>query len=224
MKHARYLLLPFFVGALVFGVDVSFDADEAGFGLSYGSEAAAQQRTTKTTTRTTTRSRHGVPSRSVTTEHRVTYTTGPVVQTRTYVRYHRGPGHVRHRYYWHHGHHVHHHHYRPPQREVIIVEVEPKKLPPISCPVRTESYQNEHEQWCATARGTMHGPFLRWHENGHIAVEGNYAYGVKDGIWTEWHPNGEPRAEGEYVDGERVGVWVRWNQYGEESSVIDYGR
>lgn len=201
------------------------------------SEVSAQQRTTTTTTTTT---RRGAPAQRAqrttnrntnrnsnhTNQRTVVRHSGPAVQTRTYIRYHRGPTHVRHRYYQHNTHtrHVHHHHDHPAERQVIVVEVVRQQMPPIACPIRTESFQNDSEQWCATRRGTMHGPYLRWHENGHIAIEGNYAYGSKDGIWTEWHSNGEPRVEGEYVDGERIGIWVRWTTRGEESSVIDYGR
>ncbi|MFU8804250.1 MAG: toxin-antitoxin system YwqK family antitoxin [Bradymonadaceae bacterium] len=198
---------------------------------------AQQRRTTTTTTTTTTTSKSGRTNRRAAprqrtthrTERHVTRHSTPTVQTRTYIRYTRGPTHVRHRYYRPRGHvhthtrHIHHHHHHPPQREVIVVEVERQTLPPLSCPVRTESNQTEFEQWCATSRGTMHGPFLRWYDNGHIAVEGAYAYGQKDGIWTEWHANGEPRVEGEYVDGERAGTWIHWNRHGEEVSITHYG-
>lgn len=118
---------------------------------------------------------------------------------------------------------VHHHYdYVEPEPRVVVVEVERPRLPEISCPVRTQSNQNEFEQWCETARGVKHGSYVRRHSNGQIAIEGEYEYDQKEGLWTEWHSNGEPRLEGEYSNNERAGVWVRWDNRGQEVSVVDY--
>ncbi|MBA2664519.1 MAG: hypothetical protein H0U74_19685 [Bradymonadaceae bacterium] len=147
------------------------------------------------------------------------------VGPRIFIRYHRPGIHVFYGYFprtrSRHYHHHHHHHYVP-ERQVIVVEPEQGALPPLSCPAQSSPQQNDTEQWCTTARGTRHGPYLRWHVNGHIAAEGYFESGQKHGVWTEWYDTGQVTAEGQFENGERTATWVYWNQDGEQISVSNY--
>ena len=121
----------------------------------------------------------------------------------------------------------HHHHHRTvivdPQPDVVVVEAEPVfEMPALECPIRTREERSVNQQWCSTPRGTKHGPFVRWYDNGTIAAQGEYEYDAKHGLWTEYHPNGAMREEGSYKDGERVGMWITWGSDGEELVAVDY--
>ncbi|RDV39880.1 hypothetical protein DV096_04780 [Bradymonadaceae bacterium TMQ3] len=104
----------------------------------------------------------------------------------------------------------------------MIVEVDRFTNTELSCPARTHRVATRDEQYCATSRGTRHGPYMRVHPNGQIAEEGEYLNGARVGLWTEWHTNGEPSCEGEYDEGSRVGAWIRWTRNGLEASVVSY--
>lgn len=118
--------------------------------------------------------------------------------------------------------HYNHVYHTPPQQVIILERDSQQTLPTLDCPPQSRPRQTELEQWCETPRGTRHGPFIRWHENGHIAAEGNYENGQPDGVWTEWHDNGQVMSEGAYEDGARTGTWVYWDQDGEEISITRY--
>ena len=52
------------------------------------------------------------------------------------------------------------------------------------------------------------GPYRRWHANGRLAVEGQYAGGLRTGEWTAYHPAGDLESRGQYKDGEPDGKWT----------------
>lgn len=139
---------------------------------------------------------------------------------------HHGHHHHTYRSHWHRPHHrLHHHHsvlhsVTPPQ--VIVVESDTFRPPPLECPIRTEAVTVGLEQWCQTPRGTKHGDYRRWYTDGTLAAQGAYAFDAQEGAWTEWHPNGALREEGEFVKGRRVGTWVSWTSDGAENSSVEY--
>lgn len=236
-KHALALLIAFFV-AVPGAVMLDSDSGQAHAQLRESRKPGVRQHkqagkrtTTTTTTRTTTTTHKGTKVRNVrpnrpthpSHHHRRPVTHAPRRTHTTVVHHHhhrppRSRVHVR--YHRTHRHVVHHHHVTAPR--VVVVEVNRPRFGTLDCPSRTYARQSNFEQWCATTRGVRHGPFLRYHPDGHLAVEGEYEYGEKHGLWTEWHSNGEPRAEGEYIDGERVGTWVRWDRNGNETSIVNY--
>ena len=137
--------------------------------------------------------------------------------------------------YVHHG--VHNHHYYdhrydygytyrtyPTHTRVVVVEAPEAEwqMPALQCPVRSEEARTEREQWCATSRGTRHGLYRRWYDDGVLAAQGEYAFDQKEGVWLEFHPNGALREEGQYVDGKRDGTWITWGADGEELVSVDY--
>jgi len=56
----------------------------------------------------------------------------------------------------------------------------------------------------------LHGPYRERHENGKLAVEGEYAHGKRVGEWIVRDPNGAIEEQGEYRDGFRTGTWESW--------------
>lgn len=205
-------------------------------GMSYSPAVSAQSRTSGKTTvkksrtetrRTTTRrttTRHHRPTRHHhSTHHRsgvhvhVDWGLGPTYRSHRHTRTYHYP-----RYY--HYPYVHRHtvvYEREP--EVIVVEAEPAfRMPDLECPIRTDEVRSGLQQWCATSRGTKHGLYRRWYEDGVLAAEGEYEYDVQVGIWTEFHQNGAIREEGAYKDGARVGTWITWGSDGEQLVVVDY--
>ncbi len=132
-------------------------------------------------------------------------------------------------YYYNHGYHHPHTTYRHStvyydrRPEVVIVEREQRfVMPPLECPIRTEEESAGLQQWCATSRGTKHGPFRRWYADGVLATQGEYDYDTKSGVWLEYHANGAIREEGAFKDGARIGTWITWGSDGEELVVVDY--
>jgi len=175
------------------------------------------QRTTTTRTTTTVRGpshnnqrnesnrRPSVTHRSVVTypRHRVQY---------VHPRYHRSYRYVYYPRYQHYDH-----------TSIVYVEVEREpEMPELDCPIYTDSVITDYETYCATDRGTRHGPFVRYHTNGEVAEEGMYDYGTKEGIWVQYHTNGAVKSEGEYHNGEREGLWVNFDNDGEEISRTIY--
>ncbi len=175
------------------------------------------------TTHRRTVHRHGTSRSSV-----QLHVGGPYWSVTTGHRHHgHGHGHHRHRTHRHrvhydHGHHTTHY----VHRDVVIVDSEPADpvfvMPSMSCPIRTEEQRAGLEQWCATDRGTRHGPYRRWYADGQIASEGEFAYDLRHGMWLEFHPNGVIREEGEYSDDERIGTWTTWGSDGEVLVAVDY--
>src|SRR5690606_37993305 len=86
--------------------------------------------------------------------------------------------------YWysHHRHHIYHHHPHVVHRDTQVIVVQPDDLaheqgfvmPQMDCPIRTDEVRSANEQWCATPRGTRHGPYRRWYEDGTLAAQGEY--------------------------------------------------
>ena len=111
-----------------------------------------------------------------------------------------------------------------PAREIIVIHVDDPDpiLPELDCPVGTDERRSGLTQWCSTPRGVKHGPYTRWHDNGQIAVEGEYAYGERDGMWIRWYDDGATQEEGEYLDGDKIGTWIRWDRDGDELGVHEY--
>lgn len=110
--------------------------------------------------------------------------------------------------------------------QVIVVESDRPEpvwvMPPLDCPIRTDEVRSGSEQWCATPRGTRHGSYRRWYDDGVLAAQGEYEYDQKEGVWIEFHPNGAVRDHGQYAGGERIGTWTTWGADGQELVSVDY--
>lgn len=136
--------------------------------------------------------------------------------------------------YWYsthrHGHHHYyynsHPHYVHRDTQVVVIDAAPSEpvfvMPSLSCPIRTDEERIGTEQWCATPRGTRHGPYRRYYADGTLAAQGEYEYDQQEGIWLEFHPNGSLREEGQYDDGQRIGTWTTWGSDGEELVSVNY--
>jgi hypothetical protein len=191
-------------------------------------KSSAKRTTKKKTTTVTTTSGNRVtrtvhttrPSRTVhhrDVRHRTVYHRPVYTHSRTHYvhpRHHHSYRYV----FWprYQSYHTHH-------TDVVYVEVEREpELPELDCPVYTEAVVTDRETYCATDRGTRHGPFVRYHTNGEVAEEGLYDYGSKEGLWVQYHTNGSLKSEGSYHHGEREGEWVNFNSDGEEISRTIY--
>ncbi len=58
------------------------------------------------------------------------------------------------------------------------------------------------------------GPYITWHRNGQMAMQGKYVDDQPDGKFHFWHPNGQKAIEGEYVGGLQTGRWTWWHENG----------
>jgi outer membrane protein assembly factor BamB len=81
----------------------------------------------------------------------------------------------------------------------------------IVCPVGTrleeQAVGSQHQQWCAFADGTRHGPSLRMNSTGDLLERGHWKMGLRDGAWTRYDKDGTRIASGNYAKGERTGTW-----------------
>jgi len=91
-----------------------------------------------------------------------------------------------------------------------------------------------------TGRGGIRsGPYVEWHRNGAVYIEGaneldvphgrwryryedgqmaadiGFRYGDWDGPWQRWYASGQLAEEGEYERGEKTGQWRYLNAEGE---------
>lgn len=46
---------------------------------------------------------------------------------------------------------------------------------------------------------TPHGPFIRWHQNGRVMIEGRYSNGTIQGDWKQYRPDGTPVVSSEGI-------------------------
>jgi len=60
----------------------------------------------------------------------------------------------------------------------------------------------------------VHGPDMRWHENGVPERRTLFEDGVEHGLEGGWFENGQPRRIGEYRRGERDGEWLEYFEDG----------
>ena len=72
------------------------------------------------------------------------------------------------------------------------------------------------------SRWIRHGLFVRYHENGVVASEGNYVNGLEDGVWRDFHPNGQVASEGRYRNGKEEGLWRFWDAKGREEPSVTH--
>jgi antitoxin component YwqK of YwqJK toxin-antitoxin module len=99
------------------------------------------------------------------------------------------------------------------------------------CPPGTERAVAEspsgRERWCRRGgTGLRHGPYLAWHDNGPIQVEGGFSDGRQDGRWRLFYANGRRLLDGEYRDGMKQGPWTFWygNGVKKEAGAFREGR
>lgn len=82
------------------------------------------------------------------------------------------------------------------------------------CPASTKLVQVEQAgfwtQWCEDSDARRQGPFVQWHDNGQLALEGAYVDNFEEGTWRAYYPGGSVESEGEYVGGKRHGEWIYW--------------
>lgn len=93
----------------------------------------------------------------------------------------------------------------------------------LDCPGNTFTKRRPYQTWCATDRGTKHGPAIAYYPNGQVRSEGTYKYGTRDGLWIEYYKSGGIRVEGSYRNGEKSGSWTHYDQKsGEETTTVYY--
>lgn len=56
----------------------------------------------------------------------------------------------------------------------------------------------------------LDGPYIKWHLNGKIAIDGEYNNGLKIGEWKQFHSNGKLHSSATYVDNKLEGRWYVW--------------
>jgi len=62
--------------------------------------------------------------------------------------------------------------------------------------------------------GKQHGPYVWYHDNGHLRGKGTYKDGKQHGPYVWYHKNGQLRGKGTYKDGKRDGLWVYYDENG----------
>jgi antitoxin component YwqK of YwqJK toxin-antitoxin module len=67
-----------------------------------------------------------------------------------------------------------------------------------------------------------HGDFRAWHENGQLAKQGEFRYGLPVGAVIHWYANGQKQMEGQYIDGRQHGTWVWWHENGQKAVTGEY--
>lgn len=59
------------------------------------------------------------------------------------------------------------------------------------------------------------GPYVAYHPEGGLAVEGSFENGERDGDWASYYTDGAVRLDGQYSDGKRVGRWKAYHPNGQ---------
>lgn len=103
-------------------------------------------------------------------------------------------------------------------------------VPPFStsvdCPAMTAERRAVRkggaELWCEDARGRRHGPFLRLHPSGTVALRGAYEGGRRDGVFLAWSLSGALEGKRTYVRGLEQGVEERFYAGGRRRSTTAY--
>ncbi len=91
----------------------------------------------------------------------------------------------------------------------------PPDPPIVTCPDGAPPVgQPPAETFCQRSEGTRHGPYVRWHPDGSVRIEGSYRDGRQHGQWTEYDRGGRPLQRGNLVDGTRQGAWAEWYNNG----------
>jgi hypothetical protein len=60
-----------------------------------------------------------------------------------------------------------------------------------------------------------HGPFVKWHANGTVAMRCQFVDGLKEGLVETWYPSGGRQLKGFKQDGKAHGVWNSWHESGQ---------
>lgn len=60
----------------------------------------------------------------------------------------------------------------------------------------------EKREQCPLHGQVLDGPYLAWHENGTLFLQGSYHGGLKQGRWFQWSASGQKVADAEYRDGQ----------------------
>ena len=141
--------------------------------------------------------------------------------------YHYGYGHQYHHTNHYRTHSVYHHVHSPhcPSSHHVQYRIVYEKAfepPALSCPSRTDEVRNGLTQWCETTRGTRHGPYREWRDDGTLSVAGEYLYDSTHDVWLSYHKNGVIQRESSYMEGERIGSWYTWDTDGAIISVTTY--
>jgi hypothetical protein len=106
----------------------------------------------------------------------------------------------------------------PPQRAVIAVDRSQIPEPALSCPAGTQQSGGQasiHEaSFCARAGAagatTREGPFVSLHANGKIAVQGQYANGLRTGLWQVYDAKGAKVEEVSFLADRYQGTRTQW--------------
>lgn len=70
---------------------------------------------------------------------------------------------------------------------------------------------------------TKHGPYAKWHDNGHKSQEGIYQDDLEVGEWLYYHrKTGELSSAGVYDHGDKIGIWNWYDEEGRLSSQYKY--
>jgi antitoxin component YwqK of YwqJK toxin-antitoxin module len=67
-----------------------------------------------------------------------------------------------------------------------------------------------------------HGPWIAWHPNGQIQLEGKFHRDAEVGRFTWWYANGQRALEGQYDDGKQTGTWTWWHENGQKKIEGDF--
>lgn len=103
-------------------------------------------------------------------------------------------------------------------------------LPPFSttvdCPPDTSERRTRaeggFELWCADARGRRHGPFVRLHAGGALALRGTYLDGRRHGIFLAWFPSGRLEGRSTFERGLEQGAQDLFYESGRRRSTTVY--
>jgi antitoxin component YwqK of YwqJK toxin-antitoxin module len=82
------------------------------------------------------------------------------------------------------------------------------------CPAGSERFGGPPpggtEIGCKTAKGKLEGRFVRFHDNGKKAEEGQYENNLALGVWTAWNADGTRHLETNYQGGQKAGLETEW--------------
>lgn len=64
------------------------------------------------------------------------------------------------------------------------------------------------------------GPCYEKHENGKIAIKGQFKDGMKEGLWIYWYSSGQKRRETNYLNNKKDGLTYYWYENGQKQKEI----
>lgn len=71
-------------------------------------------------------------------------------------------------------------------------------------------------------KGWFEGPYMKYYDNGQLAVEQHYKKDLREGVYEEYYKSGKLMKKGEYKEGDIVGTFITYYENGHKKTEEEY--